>query len=110
MVVHGDAELFFRMMFRGTPKSEWKRLSYYLALVSGIRGQEVSEIKPSEPAAFEKPFEVDYDFSNDDFLDWSSRKTKLAPPLPSLHLLDVAADKQEGSKPFPLGPPIDLIY
>jgi tetratricopeptide (TPR) repeat protein len=110
MVIHGDAELFFRMMFRGTPKSEWKRLSYYLSLVSGIRGQEVTEIKPSEPAAFEKPFEVDYDFTSDDFLDWSTKKAKVSIPLPSLHLAQVDADKQEGSKPIQLGPPIDIVY
>jgi len=110
MVVHGDAELFFRMMFRGTPKSEWKRLSYYLSLVSGIRGQEVSEIKPSEPADFEKPFEVDYDFTSDDFLDWSTKKARVAIPLPSLHLAQIDADKQEGSKPIQLGPPIDIVY
>jgi tetratricopeptide (TPR) repeat protein len=110
MVVHGDAELFFRMMFRGTPKSEWKRLSYYLSLVSGIRGQEVSEIKPSEPAAFEKPFEVDYDFTSDDFLDWSTKKARVAIPLPSLHLAQIDANKQEGSKPIQLGPPIDIVY
>jgi tetratricopeptide (TPR) repeat protein len=110
LAVRGDSELLFRLMFRRTPKSDWKNLRYYLSLVSGIRGQEVSEIKPSEPAAFEKPFEVDYDFTSDDFLDWSSRKTKLAIPLPSLRLAEVAADKQEGSKPIPLGPPIDITY
>lgn len=110
VVVRGDAELLFRQVFRRTPKSEWKNLRYYLSLVSGIRGQEVSEIKPSEPAASEKPFEVDYDFASDDFLDWSSKKTKLAIPLPSLNLAEVAADKQEGSKPIQLGPPIDITY
>jgi tetratricopeptide (TPR) repeat protein len=110
MVIHGDAELFFRMMFRGTPKSEWKKLSYYLSLVSGIRGQEVSEIKPSDPAAFEKPFEVDYDFTSDDFLDWSTKKAKVAIPLPSLHLAGIDPDKQESSKPIQLGPPIDVVY
>ncbi|MGH9927864.1 MAG: DUF3857 domain-containing protein [Pyrinomonadaceae bacterium] len=110
LVVHGDAELFFRMMFRGTPKNEWKKLSYYLSMVSGLRNQEVTEIKPSDPAAFEKPFEVDYDFSSDDFLDWSSKKAKVAIPLPSLHLAQIDPDKQEGSKPIQLGAPIDIDY
>lgn len=110
LILRGDSELFFRLLFRGTPKSDWKNLRYYLSVVSGIRSQEVSEIKPSEPAAFEKPFELDYDFTADDFLDWSSRKSKLDIPLPSLHLAEVAAEKQESSKPFPLGPPIDITY
>jgi tetratricopeptide (TPR) repeat protein len=110
LAVRGDSELLFRLIFRRTPKSDWKNLRYYLSMVSGIRDQEVSEIKPSEPAAFEKPFEVDYDFASDDFLDWSSRKVKLAIPLPSLRLTEVAADKQDDSKPIPLGPPIDITY
>ena len=45
-------------------------------MLSGIRSPEVTEIKPSEPAAFENPFEVDYDFASNDFLDWSSRKAE----------------------------------
>jgi len=110
LVVHGDAELFFRLMFRGTPKNEWKKLSYYLSLASGLRDQEVTEIKPSDPAAFEKPFEVDYDFTSDDFLDWSSKKAKVAVPLPSVHLASIDADKQESSKPIQLGAPIDIDY
>lgn len=110
LVMRGDAEMLFRLMFRRTPKNDWKDLRYYLALFSGIRSPEVTEIKPSEPAAFENPFEVDYDFTSDDFLDWSSRKAKVSIPLPSLRLTGVAADKQESSKPFPLGAPIDITY
>ena len=110
LVVRGDAELFFRLLFRRTPKSDWKDLRYYFSTMSGIRNQEVSDIKPGEPAAFEKPFELDYDFTSDDFLDWSSKKTKVDLPLPSLHLTEIAADKQESSKPISLGPPIDITY
>jgi tetratricopeptide (TPR) repeat protein len=110
LVVHGDAELFLRLMFRGTPKNEWKKLSYYLSRISGIASQDVTEINPSEPAAVEKPFEVNYDFTSDDFLDWSSKKSKVSIPLPSLNLALVDADEQEGSKPIQLGPPIDIVY
>ena len=110
MVVRGDAELLFRMIFRNTPKSDWKKLSYYLSIISGDRGQEVTEIKPSEPADFANPFEVSYDFTSDDFLDWSSKKLKVSLPLPSLHLAQFDADKQDSSKPIQLGPPIDVTY
>jgi len=108
--LRGDAEMIFRFLFRRTPQSDWKNLSYYLSMVGGIRDQEVTAIKPSDPAAFEKPFEVDYDFASDEFLDWSNRKSKLAIPLPSLNLQEVAADKQESSKPIPLGAPIEITY
>ncbi len=110
LVMRGDSELFFRLMFRGTPKADWKNLSYYLSAVSGIRDQDVTEIKPSEPTDVEKPFVVDYDFTSDDFLEWSSKKAKVAIPLPSLHLSQIAADKDESSKPIQLGAPIDVVY
>lgn len=109
LILRGDSEMLFRMMFRRTPKSDWKQLGYYLAMESGIRG-EVSEIKPSEPAEIDKPFELEYDVSSNDFLDWSSKKSKLTLPLPSINLAAADADKAEGSKPIQLGPPIEITY
>jgi tetratricopeptide (TPR) repeat protein len=110
LVVRGDSEMLFRLMFLRTPKNDWKDLGHYFSLIGGMKNQEVTEMQPSDPVAFAKPFEVDYDFTSNDFLDWSSRKAKLPIPLPSLHLTDIAADKQESSKPIPLGAPIDLAY
>ena len=106
--VRGDSEMPFRMMFRRTPKSDWKDLGYYLAAVGGLRG-EVSEIKPSDPTAFEKPFEVEYDVSANNFLDWSSKKLKVAIPLPALNLTHVP-ETEEVTKPIKLGSPVDIAY
>ena len=75
LTLRGDSELLFRILFRKTPKSEWKALGRYLAMIGGVGG-DVTEIKPAEPSALEKPFEIDYDVSRDDFLDWSSKKLK----------------------------------
>jgi len=108
--LHGDAEMYYRILFRRTPKSDWKRLGYYIALAGGVRGGEVTELKPSEASAIEKPFDLDYDFSNDDFLDWSSKKIKLQIPLPSVHLREIDPDKQDAAKPIELGPQIDITY
>ena len=110
MKLRGDSEMFFRMMFRRTPKSDWKRIGYYLSAVAGARGGEAKEIKPSDPSALETPFEIDYDFSDDSFLDWSSKKEKISLPLPTVHLPTISADRQESSKPIQLGPPLDLVY
>ncbi|HKZ80019.1 MAG TPA: DUF3857 domain-containing protein [Pyrinomonadaceae bacterium] len=110
MTLRGDSEMLFRNMFRKTPQSDWKRIGYIISTVGGLRGQEVSEIKVSDPAALEKPFEIDFDFSNDGFLDWSSKKAKLNIPLPAVNLVSVNADKLESSKPIQLGPPIDITY
>ena len=109
LTLRGDAEMYFRILFRRTPKSDWKQLGYLLSSVVGVRG-EVTDVKTSEPAALEKPFEVEYNFTSDDFLDWSSKKAKLSLPLPTLHLAVVEPDKQESSKPIQLGPPIDVAY
>ena len=107
--LRGDSETYFRIIFRRTPQSDWAQLSSVLSTVLGLRG-EATEIKPSDPTAIEKPFEVDYDFTNDDFLDWSAPKSKVNLPLPSIHLTDVDSDSEENSKPLQLGPPIDISY
>ncbi len=109
LVLRGDSEMFFRMAFRRIPESEWKQLKYYLSAAVGVRG-EVSEIKPSTASATENPFEIEFDFSTDDFLDWTSKKLKVALPMPSLNLAHTDADKQENAKPIQLGPPIEINY
>ena len=106
--LRGDSEMLFRMMFRRTPKNDWKELGYYLTMVGGIEG-EVSEIKPTDPVAFEKPFEVDYEFSTNNFIDWSSKKLKVKIPLPSMNLA-VVPESEDLSKPLKLGTPIDVSY
>ncbi|HKR61919.1 MAG TPA: tetratricopeptide repeat protein, partial [Pyrinomonadaceae bacterium] len=108
LTVRGDSEMPFRMMFRRTPRSDWKDLGFYLAAVSGMRG-EVSEIKPTDPTAFEKPFEVEYDVSSNNFLDWSSKKLKIKIPLPALNLTHVS-ETEEITKPLKIGTPIDIAY
>ena len=99
-----------RLLFRKTPKTEWKRIGYYLSSVTGTRGDEITEINPSDPANLEVPFEVDFNFTDDSFLDWSSKKEKVRLQLPTVSIVTVDPDKQEGSKPIQLGPPLDLVY
>jgi tetratricopeptide (TPR) repeat protein len=109
LTLRGDSEMFFRVMFRRTPRSDWKQLGSYLSMINGTRG-EVSELRPTEPTATEEPFELEYELSSNDFLDWSSKKLKLSLPLPSVNLLNAGVDKQAESKPLQLGPPIDITY
>jgi tetratricopeptide (TPR) repeat protein len=110
LTLRGDAEMEFRFIFRRTPKSDWKQVGYVLTSSVGLRGGEATEIRPTDPAALEKPFEVEFDFSSDDFLDWSSKKAKLSIPMPTLSLTMVDPDKDENSKPIQLGAPIDATY
>ncbi len=109
LVLKGDAEMFMRFMFRRTPKSQWKNLGFYLGMAGGIQG-EVSEIKTTDPVDLEKPFEIEFDVTRNDFLDWSSKKVKLELPFPPFTFPQFAGRKASSKKPLELGPPIDVSY
>ena len=109
LVLHGDAEMFMRFMFRRTPKSNWKALGFYLGMASGIPG-EVTDINTSDTADLTKPFEVDFSVTKPDFLDWSSKKLKVELPFPPFRLPEFAGRKATSKKPIELGPPIDISY
>ena len=109
MVLRGDAEMYMRYIFRRTPKSDWKRLGSYLSMSGGIKG-EVTDITTSDPADLDKPFEVEFNVSLNDFLDWSSKKVKVSLPFPPLSLSLFHTRKAGSKKPLELGPPIDIFY
>jgi tetratricopeptide (TPR) repeat protein len=109
LVLHGDAEMFMRFMFRRTPKANWKALGFYLGMASGIPG-EVTDINISDPADLTKPFEVEFNVSKNDFLDWSSKKLKVELPFPPFRLQQFGARKPTSKKPLELGPPIEISY
>ena len=108
LVLHGDSEMFMRYIFRRTPRSNWKSLGFYLGMAGGIRG-EVSDINTTDPADLEKPFEIEFNVTRNDFLDWSSKKIKLELPFPPFNL-STAGLKANRKKPIELGPPIDVNY
>lgn len=109
MQLRGDSEMYMRFAFRRTPKSNWKSLGYYLGVGVGIEG-EVTDIKTSEPADLDKPFEIEFNVASNDFLDWSSKKLKVGVPLPPLNLMQFKGRKANSTKPLELGPPIDISY
>lgn len=109
--LRGDSELILRILFRRTPKAEWKNLHPYLTYILGLgyRG-EITEIRPGDPNATEKPFELECDFIRTDFLDWSSKANMLDVPLPSFHLPEADINKEQSSKPIEFGSPSDITY
>ena len=109
MVLKGDAEMYMRFMFRRTPKADWKRLGFYLGMASGIQG-EVTDIKTSDLEDLEKPFEVEFNVSRKDFLDWSSKKLKVQLPLPPVSLINFYGRNSKSKKPLEIGPPINISY
>jgi tetratricopeptide (TPR) repeat protein len=106
LALRGDQELSWRAIFRRTPKGDWKRLGEYLPYPPGRLG-EIIDIRPGDPGATEKPFEVEYDFTQADFLDWP-REISTPLPLPRWDLPHAEPDKREDSKPIELGSPIEI--
>jgi len=109
LVLRGDAEMFMRYMFRRTPKANWKGLGFYLGMASGVRG-EVADINTTDPADLTKPFEIEFNVTRNDFLDWSSKKLKVELPFPPFSLPQFGGRKTNSKKPLELGPPIDVAY
>jgi tetratricopeptide (TPR) repeat protein/transglutaminase-like putative cysteine protease len=108
ITVRGDRELLFRLLFRRTPPNDWKRMGRMLAALSGLSA-EVNEVRPSDPAETDKPFQVEYDFTSADFLDWSGKRASVSLPLPPLSLPSVDADRED-SQPVKLGPATEISY
>jgi len=109
LVLHGDSEMYMRYMFRRTPKSDWKSLGFYLGMAGGMPG-EVTDIKTTDPADLEKPFEVEFNVSRKDFLDWSSKKLKVPLPFPPFSLNNFYGRTSKSKKPLEIGPPINISY
>src|SRR5574341_1273847 len=110
LVLHGDSEMYFRLAFRRTPRSQWKDLGFFLNEMIGIRGGEVTDINTSDVGALHTPFEVAFDCAADDFLDLSAKKSTVSLPLPTVSLPNCEAEKEEVTKPIQIGVPIDINY
>jgi tetratricopeptide (TPR) repeat protein/transglutaminase-like putative cysteine protease len=102
--LRGDNEYVLRVAFRRTPQTQWKELGQTIASLDGIKG-EVTSVKPSDPSDTANPFELDLEFSQAGFLDWSSKRTKVPIPMLSLGLPDAPADQVD---PVKLGSPLDV--
>lgn len=109
MVLRGDSEMYMRIIFRRTPRSNWKDLGPVLSVVGGLAG-EITDIKTTDLSDLEKPLEIEFNVSRKDFLDWSSKKLKIELPFPPVDLTDLAGRKDSSTKPIEIGPPSDISY
>jgi Flp pilus assembly protein TadD/transglutaminase-like putative cysteine protease len=103
-VVRGDNEFVLRVAFRRTPQTQWKELGQTIAQLDGLRGT-VTAVKPSDPSDTRNPFELDLDFSEPNFLDWSSKKARVMLPVAVIGVPDVADDNTD---PIRIGSPLDV--
>ena len=102
--VRGDAELVLRSAFRKTPEAQWKELGQTILSLDGIHG-EVTSVKAGDPTATQDPFQLDIGFTQSDFFDWSSKRTRAALPLLAIGLPDLPSDK---TQPIDLGSPLNV--
>lgn len=100
--LRGDAELPFRLAFRGTPEAQWKRVIEYLNAYEGMHG-DVSDVKVSDPSDTHHPLVFSYKLDEANFLDWTTKSSQLGLPLPRIDMswanLDEDPD-EERTKPY----------
>jgi len=102
--LRGDTELLLRRAFRSTPQTQWPQLGQTIFTLDGLHG-EVTAVKPSDPASTHDPFELVMEFTQSNFLDWSSKKSKTNLPLLTIGLPD---PPESGNSPIELGSPLDV--
>jgi len=102
--LRGDNEFALRAAFRRTPEAQWKQIGQTMALLDGFHG-EITKVETSDPTATEKPFEMTLGYTQKSFLDWSSKNSKLALPLPTLGMPDPPADSKS---PIVIGAALDV--
>lgn len=103
--IRGDNELVLRLAFRRAPPSQWKDLGQTLLTLDGLHG-DVTLAKSSDPLNTEEPFEVDLEYAQSNFIDWSSAKARVALPLLSIGLPDVPKDS---AQPIVIGTPLTVL-
>jgi tetratricopeptide (TPR) repeat protein len=102
-ILRGDTELLLHLAFRRTPQNQWKQLGQLLSINDGFRG-EVGEVKVSDLAATEEPFQIEYKIAQPNYLDWSSKKSQFALPLPAFGLPEASEDSED----VELGTPLEI--
>ena len=104
--LRGDNELLLRVTFHQTPKEKQLQIAQYLALSDGFRGK-VTSVKTSDPYATDVPFEVEYELTQEKFVDWSKKPVRIPALLPLPGLPDVTKNSPADSK-IELGPPLNI--
>lgn len=104
--LRGDNELLLRVTFHQTPKEKQQEIAQYLALSDGFRGK-VTSVKTSDPYATKEPFEVEYEITQDKFVDWTKKPVHIPALLP-LPGLPESPKKTVSGERIELGPPLEI--
>ena len=104
-VLRGDNELLLRVAFHQTVKEKWKDVAGLLALSDGFRGV-IASANASDPMATKEPFTVEYELTQDKFVDWSKKPVRIPALLPQIGLPDASGKNSAGN--IELGTPLDV--
>lgn len=104
--VRGENELLLRVAFHKTPADKQKEIAQYLALSDGFRGK-VTSVKTSDPYDTDKPFEVEYELTQEKFVDWTKKPVRIPALLPLPGLPDITKRPNTNSK-IDLGTPLAI--
>jgi hypothetical protein len=105
-ILRGDNELLLRVTFHQTPAEKQKEIAQYLAISDGFRGK-VTSVKTSDPYDTDKPFEVEYELTQEKFVDWSKEPVRIPALLP-LPGLPEPPKKSASDAKIELGTPLDI--
>jgi tetratricopeptide (TPR) repeat protein len=103
--LRGDNEFVLRLAFHQTPQTQWRELAQTILALDGVHGEVISA-NPGDPTDTDKPFALDIEYSQSDFLDWSSQQARLAMPLLTISMPE--APKKSTSEDFELGSPLEV--
>ncbi len=103
--LRGDNELLLRVAFHKTAKDKWKDVAGLLALSDGFRGV-VTNVEASDPLATKDPFTVEYELTQEKFVDWAKKPVRIPALLPQIGLPDTSARTAAGN--IELGTPLDV--
>jgi tetratricopeptide (TPR) repeat protein/transglutaminase-like putative cysteine protease len=102
----GDHELMMRMIFRQTPRSEWKNLLERMVGRDDL-DYEISDWKVTDPAAIREPFTVEY---KGQALNIATSTKQFELTLPLSDLLSIASQEGSERSDIELGPPRSADY
>jgi hypothetical protein len=103
--LRGDNELLLRVAFHQTAKEKWKDVAGLLALSDGFRGV-ITSVEASDPMATKDPFTVEYELTQEKFVDWAKKPVRIPALLPQIGLPDISAKTSAGN--IGLGTPLDV--
>ncbi|HZR59056.1 MAG TPA: DUF3857 domain-containing protein [Terriglobales bacterium] len=110
ITLRGDTELYMRILFRRVPNARWTEFVKQMNSMSGLTG-DVTNLKVSDPAATKEAFQVQYEVTAANFLDWTKKKSELILPLSQISLPDADEDNSStDTEPIQVGGPMDYRY